>query len=143
MTTEIQTNTKITVATFYVVKGKHTSLMSFQTASELGLVTINTGNSVNTVSTKNDETTPHQQKILKKHNNVFQGLGKLSDFQATLHIDKSVKPVTQKPRRIPFHLRQKTEAELERLENLGIIEDAEGPTPWVSQLVVRNKPKKP
>ncbi len=62
---------------------------------------------------------------------------------ATLHIDKSVKPVTQKPRRIPFHLRQKTEAELQRLENLGIIEDAEGPTPWVSQLVVRNKPKNP
>ena len=83
--------------------------MSFQTTSELDLITINTGKSANAVSTKNDETTPHQQEILKKHNKVFQGLGKLSDFQATLHIDKSVKPVTQKPRRIPFHLRQKTE----------------------------------
>ncbi len=80
---------------------QHTSMMSFQTASELDLVTVNTDKSTNAVSTKNDETTPHQQEILQKQNKVFQGLGKLSDFQATRHIDKSVKPVTQKPRRRP------------------------------------------
>ncbi len=57
--------------------------MSFQTASEVDLITINTGKSANAVYTKKKETTPHQQEILMKHNKVFQALGKLSDFQAT------------------------------------------------------------
>ncbi len=72
---------KITVATFYIVKEKHTSLMSFQTASEVELITVNTGKSANAVSTKNDETTPHQQEILTKRNKVFQGQGKLISKQ--------------------------------------------------------------
>ena len=143
ITTEANTRKKITVATFLIVKGTHGSLLSYQTAAELGLVQMNTEHSANALLTNDDNLTQAQSDLLKTHADVFQGLGKLSHFQATLHIDKSVKPVTQKPRRIPFHLRQKTESELERLEKLGIIEDAIGPTPWVSQLVVRNKPKAP
>ena len=40
-------------------------------------------------------------------------------------------------------MRKKVEDELKRLEDLDIIERVEGPTPWVSPIVVAPKPKKP
>ena len=53
-----------------------------------------------------------------------------------LHVNDSVKPLTQKYRTLPFHIRDQVEAELKNLEELDIIERAEGPTPWVSPIVV-------
>ena len=53
-----------------------------------------------------------------------------------LHIDPDVQPKQQPHRRIPFYVRQDVEKELERLENLDIIEKVTGPTPWVSPIVV-------
>jgi hypothetical protein len=40
-------------------------------------------------------------------------------------------------------LRKKVEDELKRLEELDIIERVDGPTPWVSPIVVAPKPKNP
>ena len=54
-------------------------------------------------------------------------------------INKDVKPVAQKPRRVPCHVRRKVDEELERLKELDIIEDASGPTPWISPLVIVHK----
>ena len=66
----------------------------------------------------------------------------MKDFQVEHHIDPSVPPVMQPHRRIPFHLREKLDAELDnKLELQGIIEPVDGPTPWVSPLVVTPKPK--
>ena len=53
-----------------------------------------------------------------------------------LHINQTVPAVTQPARRIPFHLRRNVSAALKRLESQGIIEKVEGPTPWVSPLVI-------
>lgn len=47
--------------------------------------------------------------------------------------------MAQKPRRIPFHIRKKVQKELVSLDKKGIIERANGPTPWVSPLVVTPK----
>ena len=60
-----------------------------------------------------------------------------------LHIDKYVKAVVQQHRRVLFHLRKKLEAELDALEVAHIIEKVEGPTHWVSPIVVAPKPKNP
>ena len=38
---------------------------------------------------------------------VFEGIGKLNEFEVKLHIDDNVPPVAQRHRRIPFHQRQK------------------------------------
>ena len=54
-----------------------------------------------------------------------------------------MQPVVQPHRRIPFHVRKQVEAELERLEKLDIIEKVEGPTPWVSPIVVAPQPRNP
>jgi hypothetical protein len=53
-----------------------------------------------------------------------------------IHVDETVKPIALPHRRIPFHVRKQVEKKLEQLENEGIVERAEGPTPWVSPIVV-------
>jgi hypothetical protein len=67
----------------------------------------------------------------------------LKGFQVELHIDKYIKPITQPHRRIPFHIRQKVEQELQYLEENDIIENVEGPPPWISPIVAAPKPKQP
>ena len=59
----------------------------------------------------------------------------------TLHVDPNVLPVAHQHRRIPFHVRQQTETELQRLRKLDIIEPvSDEPTPWVSPIQVVKKP---
>ena len=70
---------------------------------------------------------------------MFHGIGKMKDVQVKLHVDPNVKPVAQKHRRVPFHLREKLEKELDRLEQAGIIEKVNSATEWVSPLVIAPK----
>ena len=74
--------------------------------------------------------------LVQQYPSLFKGIGKLEGEQVKLHIDKQVTPVAQRARRIPFHLRKEVEKELDHLEQNGIIEKVEGPTPWVSPLVI-------
>ena len=63
------------------------------------------------------------QTILDKHSPLFsEDLGKLKGVTVKLFIDRSVKPAFFKRRPVPFALRQRIEAELDRLEKEGIIE---------------------
>ena len=72
-----------------------------------------------------------------RYPHLFKGIGKLKNTQVKIHIDESVKPVAQKPRRVPFHLRDQVEQEIDRLLEEDIIEKVQGdPTPWVSPIVV-------
>ena len=70
-------------------------------------------------------------------------MGKYRGEPARIHVDESVKPVAQPHRRVPFHVRKQVEEKLKQLENDDIIERVEGPTPWVSPIVVVPKPNKP
>ena len=67
---------------------------------------------------------------------MFCGVGKLNDRSIKLHIDHTVKPVAQSGRRVPFHIRKKLDSKLDELLDSDTIEPVEGPTPWVSPLVV-------
>ena len=71
---------------------------------------------------------------------VFKGIGLLKNYQADIHIDESVPPVAQKPRPVPFALREKVSAKIRELLDDDIIEPVQGPTPWVSPIVVAPKP---
>lgn len=66
---------------------------------------------------------------------MFEGVGKLTDYQLVVHTDPSVVPVAQPLRRTPFHVRKDIEKKLKVLQDLDIIEDVDGTTPWVSPLV--------
>ena len=67
-------------------------------------------------------------------------MGEYKGEPVRIHLDESVRPVAQPHRRIPFHVRKQVEDKLRQLENEDIIERAEGPTPWVSPIVVVPKP---
>ncbi|XP_053385661.1 uncharacterized protein K02A2.6-like [Mercenaria mercenaria] len=83
------------------------------------------------------------KELCEKYSRLFNGLGKLKDVEVKFHVDESVVPSTQPPRRVPFHVREKVEKELQRLEDLDVIEKDDGPTPWVSNLVITSKPHAP
>ena len=80
-------------------------------------------------------------KLLSKHKEVFNGLGKLKDHKVKLNIDKEITPTAQPQRRIPFHIREKVHEALKELESEGIIEPVpqDQPTPWISPIVATPK----
>ena len=113
--------------TFVVVEEKARPILSRQTSEILAILKIE----INSVSEEN---------LLREFPRIFNGVGKLKDFQAKLHIDESVEPTAQKLRPSPFGLREKIEEKLEELVNHDVIEYVQGPTPWVSPVVVVPKP---
>ena len=86
---------------------------------------------------------PTVEQVIKEYDDLFHGLGRLKNHQVKLHIDESVPPVVQPHRRVPFHVRKQLEEQLGKDEELGVIERVEGLTPWVSPIVIAEKPKSP
>ena len=108
---------------FTVLDGKGQSLLGKSTAIMLDVLRV--GPQVCQISTDIENAYP----------NLFTGIGKLKDFQLRIPIDKSVEPVVQRIRRVPYHLREKLEKKLESLEQMDIIEKVETPSQWVSPIV--------
>ena len=125
---KITAKSNSTSATLHVIKGSSGNLLGYDTAQRLGLLQI-----VNQVGT--DKTSP-QYLASGEFENLFGGIGKVKGKVVKLHIDPDVQPKHQPHRRVPFHVRKDVEKELERLENLDVIEKVTGPTPWVSPIVV-------
>jgi len=48
---------------------------------------------------------PGSQIPNSKFPTLFGGIGQLKDVTVKLHIDTSIQPVAQQPRRVPFHVR--------------------------------------
>ena len=118
-------------AEFTVIEGKGQALLGSETATQLNVLKLGEAVDVNVLK---------QDDIFDKYKSCFEGLGKLIDFQLDITIDENVKPVAQPVRRVPFSLRGKLEEKLNELVELNIIEKAEGPTPWISPVVVVPKP---
>ncbi|XP_053376976.1 uncharacterized protein K02A2.6-like [Mercenaria mercenaria] len=123
---EICADGKTQSAEFLVTDTVCGSLLGYCTATALKVLKI--GANINKVESN--------EEFKRKYPACFQGTGKLKDFQLKLHIDKTVEPVAQPVRRLPFSLREKVEQKIEDLESKDIIEKTTGPTPFVSPLVV-------
>ena len=129
-TASIRYNQRETTTTFLVTCCSDTALLSYATASELDIIKI----SANNMSTRSDV-------IKEKYKDLFMGIGKLKGVQVKLHKDKSMAPITQPHRRIPYHMHARTKKELSRLLELDIIEPVgDEPTPWVLPIHVVQKP---
>ena len=146
------------VADFFVVKGtrKSGSLLGSASSMSLGVLKI-----LNTVKDSTSSSPGVQQSckacadkthvssssndnksvesLLNEYDDLFHGIGKMKDLKVKLDVDKNVRPVAQKHRRVPFHLRDKLEAELQRLEAANVIERVESATDWVSPIVIAPK----
>ena len=70
----------------------------------------------------------------------FTSIGKFTDFEYHINVDKNVKPLVYAPWKIALSLQGKLEKELEEMVRQGIIAPVEGHSDWVSSLVIRGKP---
>ena len=123
---------------FYVANGSSNSILSWEASQRLSLIKI-----VNNVGETSVDLPPGAPKFIKKYPSVINGTGKCKTEPVRIYVDESQKPVAQPHRRIPFLVRKLVEEQLEQLEENDIIERAEGPTPWVSPIVVVPKPRNP
>ena len=78
-------------------------------------------------------------KLLEDYNDVFDGTEKFKNHEAKLYLKKTSKLVYQKMRRQPYNLRKLINKELKRLIENDIIEYAQGPQEWASNLVATPK----
>ena len=129
-------NNKKYNAEFVVVKGNYTPLIGSRASQQMNLVTVQQDNiqqvTVNTASLTLDQ-------VKEEFGDVFKGQGCM-EGKLHLEIDKTVTPVINPPRRVPFALKEKLKSELDRLEGLEMIRKVKEPTDWVSSLVVVEKP---
>jgi hypothetical protein len=113
-------------------------LLSYETCTALNILP----NLIQTVGIKQNN--DFERQIYEKFPSLFTGkVGKLKDFKLKLHIDTNIKPVKQAERRIPFHLREQVKKLIVKMEADDLIEDAEDPTSWVSEMVLVSKPNEP
>ena len=125
----MESNQTFHATTVHVVKGQYGCLLSYNSAKALSLIQLH----INHVEAKDKHV---YKQLIAEFPRIFDGVGVLKDYEVHLHIDSSVTPVVQPARRIPFHLRKKVEQELVVLEQQGIIEKVDGPTPFVSPFVI-------
>ena len=72
--------------------------------------------------------------VLTQYAKAFQGIG-LFPGKCTIHLDPSISPVVNPPRRIPVALRDKVKQELDRMLKLNIIAKVNKPIEWVNSMV--------
>ncbi|CAC5368240.1 unnamed protein product [Mytilus coruscus] len=79
------------------------------------------------------------EKLEQQYGDLFTGLGCLPGTH-TIRINKTVAPVVHAPRKIPIAIRDKVKAELDRMEDIGVIFKQQEPTQWVNSMVTVIKP---
>ena len=79
------------------------------------------------------------QDIMSEYEDIFNGLGCITDVVHHIETDPNVKPKIHPPRHVPV---AKIKVELDRMEKQGIIQNVNGPSEWVNSLVTIVKPNK-
>ena len=122
---------------FYIMDMNVETLLSGTVCEELGIITLHT--EADNKVRRTPGTPEPKAKLMKKFPSIFSGVGTLKGYKVRFFIDETVPPVYQPARPIPFHLRQKMEVELQKMEKDDVIEPHEGPAPWVSNVVLTPK----
>ena len=127
-------NGKLHKLIFHIIDGQCKAIIGYKCSVDLGTLKM----CVN--SMKAQKSNGDVDSILYEYKDRFEGLGKLKDFQLKLHIDRNVQPLAQPARKMPFKMREQVKNKLDELLKQDIIEKIEGPTSWLSPLVVVPKP---
>ena len=124
---------------FEIVREAPMSLLSANACAALKLITFNEQLVCQVTSSTVKPLT--KDEVLTSYADVFKGLGKLP---GNYHIamDHQVQPVQNNPRRVPVPVRKSLEDKLRELTEQGILEKVTVPTPWISNMVVVQKPNK-
>lgn len=111
---------------FYVTS-RGTSLMGIDLFNRIGFQVTHDGVPVLSVD------------LASKFPEAFRVFGKVIGHDHRPNVDTTVKPVSQKLRRLPFTLREEVSKELRRLEEIDVIKKIDS-SPWISNLVVAPRP---
>lgn len=95
--------------------------------------------SVNQVSAQDIVDHRKMRSIIDQYSEVFKGLGHFGE-DVGLELKEGAVPRAIPPRQVPYAMRGKLKAELDRQEEVGVICKDTGPTEWLSPLVIVNKP---
>ena len=120
----------------YVVNGDVEPLLSGAASEALGVISFH---GEKAEIRRSDATDPKNQVYMSKFPSIFTGVGKMKGVKVKYHIDPSVPPKACPKKPVPYHLQARLDKEIERLEQCGVIEDHEGPAPWISNLVLAPK----
>lgn len=81
-----------------------------------------------------------KNKFVDKYKKVFSGIGCVKNFKYDIKLEDDAVPKILPCRKVPVVLMDPLKQELDKMENLGIIEKVQGPSDWVSQFVMVKKP---
>ena len=79
-----------------------------------------------------------RQQLIEQNKDVFKGIGEY-DKEYDIKLQADAIPVVQHPRVIPYAKRTKLQQTLAKLQQQGIIQDVEGPTDWLHNLVIAER----
>lgn len=109
-----------TMACFYVVEGGPQPLLGKKTAKELGVLIVGL---------------PSRQQMVHQVE-VVRPFPSIRGVKIHIPIDRSVQPVAQRLRRLPFATLEKVDEKLKELLAKDIIERVSEPSRWVSPMVI-------
>lgn len=125
---------------FYIVDTDQTALLSAEACELLGLLTVNTVNSVD-ILTKDSYEPLTRSQLLDDYKDVFEGLGSFPG-EYKIETDPSVRPVQHQPRKVHQAMKREIHTKLKDLENRGVIKKVTTPTDWISSMLIVKKPGK-
>ena len=82
-----------------------------------------------------------KENILEQYKDSFEGLGNLGP-PVHFELRQDIAPVQMPVHRVPVAKREKEKAALDRYVELGIMSKVDEPTPWCSNALIRETPKK-
>ena len=82
----LESSHNITDTEVHVVQGHYGCLLSYHSATTLGLIQVK-------VQKMEEQTRQRRKGLIDEFTHIFEGIGELKDFKVTLHIDQGVLPV--------------------------------------------------
>nr|XP_049699920.1 uncharacterized protein K02A2.6-like [Helicoverpa armigera] len=128
----VKIGNKVQNIEFQVCKGNYVPILGLPTLIKFNLIQRTTKENIYSVQTKNFD-------LLHKYKDVFKGIGEIKHFEYDIQLKEDWQGKIERTRHIPFKLKDKLKEELSKLERLGIISKTEGPTDFVSSLVMTTK----
>ena len=73
---------------------------------------------------------------MAQYQDVFEGIGKFSGPQYTMHLDPSVQPKQTPCRPVPINLKENFKMEINKMLQVGVLKPVTGATPWIKSFVL-------
>ena len=123
-------NNKKYSVNFVVVEEDLMPLLGYRASEQMALITVRDDNLLRV----------HAASPMLSNQEVFENDIGLLPGKHHLKTDETIQPTVMANHRIPISLRPALKKELDRLTDLGVLMPMTEPTPWVSQMVIVQKP---